>query len=716
MNIREAFNMVDKNQLVLPDFQRGFVWKKDKLKSLAASVLLDLPIGSFLILNGECNDFETKRLGYTSESTTATEECKFLLDGQQRLTSLRVIFGNFIGYNDNWKEIFDGIYPTLRSKWFLKINPEKDEEDLFGFKNLIFDKNKLRTAEPSQLENMIIDKVIYKNKVQDWWHPDCVLKDKDDKELTIKDGKKYLLHVSQKMVEENLLPLSIYDKNGELLLDFSLDYISDKICKDLKIELEKDLSKVDELLEKANINTIYDDITVDKLDSILAQLKGKWKIEMYTFLKDILDKFKVETLILESNEIGRAVIIFERINKGGTRLDNFDLVSARAARDKTKKALPIRVAEYLNKEINLPESITYYLKSPKPQKINIKYMNTVKDNEINTIIKKQYLNLLSIMSNVEYGNVDDIKLDLTKKEKILNIPYDKINNLTEIVLKGISRACAFLQIRCGIVKINDLHYTLMLLPISYLLIDDKIWNSEKAIDKIEYWYWSSIFTGEYRMYQNQKSLDDLIDLFKWIAKDIKCSRYDRMDADLFKIKDFSEKEILVRDIDKEIPEVIHNTILQYELSRQPVDLLYDDIILNSWEIAQGIEKNTKEKKVKIEVQDHHIIPLGTSINLKQSTKEIRKDKMHILNSILNRTYILGETNNIFGTKDPSKYLKSLEENDKIHMLNTHFIPDNYKDYFKSDLISDNKEIKKFYNQRFEKLKTIMMDELNTLKN
>ena len=36
-------------------------------------------------------------------------------------------------------------------------------------------------------------------------------------------------------------------------------------------------------------------------------------------------------------------------------------------------------------------------------------MNTVKDNEINTIIKKQYLNLLSIMSNVEYGNVDDIK-------------------------------------------------------------------------------------------------------------------------------------------------------------------------------------------------------------------------------------------------------------------------------------------------------------------
>ena len=55
---------------------------------------------------------------------------------------------------------------------------------------------------------------------------------------------------------------------------------------------------------------------------------------MYTYLEKILS---LDVPIIQSNplyEIGRAVIIFENINRGGTKLSNFDLVVARAARDK----------------------------------------------------------------------------------------------------------------------------------------------------------------------------------------------------------------------------------------------------------------------------------------------------------------------------------------------------------------------------------------------
>ena len=77
-------------ELQLPDFQRGWVWDDDHIRSLLVSISLSYPIGAVMTLvagNPDVN-FKARLLeGVTLASHTPAPEM-LLLDGQQRLTSL----------------------------------------------------------------------------------------------------------------------------------------------------------------------------------------------------------------------------------------------------------------------------------------------------------------------------------------------------------------------------------------------------------------------------------------------------------------------------------------------------------------------------------------------------------------------------------------------------------------------------------------------------
>ena len=85
--------------LLLPDFQRDFVWSVEQQKSLAATFLVRIPLTSFLLLKGKQNDFSYKRLcmrkkDTAKQLTNQDAGCVFLLDGQQRLSTLKNIFSD----------------------------------------------------------------------------------------------------------------------------------------------------------------------------------------------------------------------------------------------------------------------------------------------------------------------------------------------------------------------------------------------------------------------------------------------------------------------------------------------------------------------------------------------------------------------------------------------------------------------------------------------
>ncbi len=86
--LKNLIEDVEKGKIQLPDFQRGWVWDDDRIKGLLASVSKGFPMGAVMTLSaGSEIKFRSRPIeGVDSEK--AGEANAFLLDGQQRLTSL----------------------------------------------------------------------------------------------------------------------------------------------------------------------------------------------------------------------------------------------------------------------------------------------------------------------------------------------------------------------------------------------------------------------------------------------------------------------------------------------------------------------------------------------------------------------------------------------------------------------------------------------------
>ena len=87
--LQELLERARTGQLQLADFQRGWVWDDEHIKSLLASVSVSFPIGAVMLLQigGEHIRFKPRPLAGTDEALHAEPET-LVLDGQQRLTSL----------------------------------------------------------------------------------------------------------------------------------------------------------------------------------------------------------------------------------------------------------------------------------------------------------------------------------------------------------------------------------------------------------------------------------------------------------------------------------------------------------------------------------------------------------------------------------------------------------------------------------------------------
>ena len=87
--LAELLGRAERGELQLPDFQRGWVWDDEHIRSLLVSISLSYPIGAVMTLaagNPDVN-FKARLLeGVTLAATPAPD--MLLLDGQQRLTSL----------------------------------------------------------------------------------------------------------------------------------------------------------------------------------------------------------------------------------------------------------------------------------------------------------------------------------------------------------------------------------------------------------------------------------------------------------------------------------------------------------------------------------------------------------------------------------------------------------------------------------------------------
>jgi uncharacterized protein with ParB-like and HNH nuclease domain len=108
LKLTDIVERVDQDRLVIPDFQRGFKWQTPDIRKLLESLLLDFPIGAALLWRTKRGTLEFRRIEdvefsdgesedadsieETHEDELKLDEIDFILDGQQRITSIYKLF------------------------------------------------------------------------------------------------------------------------------------------------------------------------------------------------------------------------------------------------------------------------------------------------------------------------------------------------------------------------------------------------------------------------------------------------------------------------------------------------------------------------------------------------------------------------------------------------------------------------------------------------
>lgn len=128
--LQELLARADAGKLQLPDFQRGWVWDDERIRSLVASVSVSFPIGAVMLLEtgGQHVRFKPRPLAGTDERLRRVAPETLILDGQQRLTSLyRALMSPFVVETKDAKGKPMGRWYYLDMKKAIANNDDREE-------------------------------------------------------------------------------------------------------------------------------------------------------------------------------------------------------------------------------------------------------------------------------------------------------------------------------------------------------------------------------------------------------------------------------------------------------------------------------------------------------------------------------------------------------------------------------------------------------------
>lgn len=116
------FVEIDGGQIKLPMFQREFVWGIDKSAKLIDSIIKGFPIGTFILWKTREELRSYKNVGnHTLPDTPKGDYVQYILDGQQRITSLYAIRKGIRITKDGKEVDYKSIFVDL------DVSPESDE-------------------------------------------------------------------------------------------------------------------------------------------------------------------------------------------------------------------------------------------------------------------------------------------------------------------------------------------------------------------------------------------------------------------------------------------------------------------------------------------------------------------------------------------------------------------------------------------------------------
>lgn len=654
---------VIKHKILLPDFQRRFTWKDEEMqKQFVASVLSKMPLGSVLLLEGDANEYAYKEIGSKERSANQIKgNVELLLDGQQRITVLATVFSNAIFTTVS--QASNLISQNLKRRFFIRIPTyEKIEEskDLFQAKTLKFPFSS--NEDPSFLTSDIIDLIQVETFNATERHPFNPYSKVKLAELSDKCG-------SSTDSGYFLVPLFLLIENekssndNETCLVNILSDIANSMTNHILEDFDNSDNKekfIQGTLLKAYYEYIPESKKSDKQEfkKYLQKQSQRWVDSFKSYLKSCVDDISLSQIIVGSSQRDRAIDIYENLNRGGVSLDIFDLIMARVAKS-YHGDFYARIVDNMKASKSYDANLTPdAIKKQVSNAIINKYNATIKmcclnDNEeITPAYIDAFLNILTFVENGE----NEFKVELTRRERKLSLSADFINNNTEKACEAIDRAMFFFQSRCGLRSINEINYKLFISIVSYIFYFDDNFNDKSIHDLLEAWYWSTILSGYFdsdqnaRMVEHIGKLKNTIDGMHHGTPDINWLKV--LSKEILNTKNFSDVDFWLFKEAKNTERVpkafLRNVVCQYYLSKTYFDMFEGDKVLSVFhEDAASLEK-------------HHIVPLGSAKDIKESTCLLRNDDYNYLNSPLNFVYITKSDNLTISDKSLKDYQDLLD--------------------------------------------------------
>lgn len=726
MNLQEIIGDIEKNKILLPDFQRNFVWKdEDRQRKIVASVLTKMPIGSILLLESDPKEYCSKIIGCkTVNNDESNANVEFLLDGQQRITVLTNVFSNVI--HNNCDKVSDLVSQTLKRRFFLRIPKWKrcrEEADLFGVHNLNFLYKDPDSTDPDFLSGDImpfITCIMFNANDQSPFNPKNDLStDLDDFCFNYEDG--YLLPLFLMTPSSELNPSQV-----KLRLNTIRKNISEKIKEEIQDHFES--LQEDDTAKQAFITEIFADEpktceaikkNYDLLESKLADRAEVWEGELKEYLDSCVKNVTLNKIVVSAEKRARAIDIYENLNIGGVCLNIFDLVMAKVAkvdnkpyyerlincikseREYNKAVIPVAVASCMTYEKAVDVGgVKTRVKADliDDKKYNAAMWTKCYSDEKNEISQKfidAFLNTLSLYTyNTTYKS-SEYKVDLIKRTKILDISPEAINDNTEKICTAIDRALMFFQTRCGIRNISEINYSLMLSLVATVFTKDSWYNDISVHRKLEAWYWCSLFSGSYDRDQNSVFIQDLQSVMDMLTNTSSTDWISRNVDYILEAQNFSDEKLLLMEKTSEerYPKrVLRMFVCQYLLAKT-----YPDMFNSTDRISVfSSDANTLEA--------HHIIPLGSVKKINESTSQLRTDEKNICNSPLNFVLITKKSNDTISDDSLDIYITKITDGAKAALAIQGYTSPNI----------DDDAVKQVLRNRYTALKGDIKNQVNML--
>lgn len=156
IQVKELLNQINQGQMVLPDFQRDFVWDPSATQELLVSIANQFPAGSLLRSRDEQRGFSVRRVEGAPDNNQL--HTFLILDGQQRLTSL-----------------YQALYGVGEYRYFIDLARAFDNPSLDNDETIFFKRTRARgTAELEtdlivQSRELVLPLSVFHKRVGGFW-------------------------------------------------------------------------------------------------------------------------------------------------------------------------------------------------------------------------------------------------------------------------------------------------------------------------------------------------------------------------------------------------------------------------------------------------------------------------------------------------------------------------------------------------------------------